>query len=447
MKKYIITLLTLILLFACFSCGVEPKNTSSDAVSTDGEQPTAPPEAGEIPAVPNKKTKIESVGNIEKEIVVSMFSELMDYINDLMNEEPREMIDHMGFTILGRITATAPAGSITINNVRVQYSTITASLETVDNDDLILKASSAVTVTKDGVSESKDVYAEISLITYECMIVMGEKIAELRNNDDKNNPPSVLFFLDDERLEEESEELEDLQEELTALAFALVFGLSKSTITFDDALITVPVFGGIKANIGINGDLCADISMGMDLEVSSACITIPKLSVEVSTGLFGLSGKLDIENFSVSVGDISYSRYFSFPEKTLNLRFESEMSFERLNVSAQNGDTIKSALALFNCDVVFGYSYYYTENMFSNESVETKSFYVKGPADLGMGLMVGENSIGFVSSVDIDLDSTQGISPESDLKLEPEAATINGRYYNPDQFKDVLLEVVSLYCD
>ena len=77
----------------------------------------------------------------------------------------------------------------------------------------------------------------------------------------------------------------------------------------------------------------------------------------------------------------------------------------------------------------------------SSKSVKTTLGAFKTSADIGLGLGVGENSIGFVINVAGSSAELFKFNPDTDMTITAKAAVLNGAYYDPDQFIAALTEI------
>ena len=91
----------------------------------------------------------------------------------------------------------------------------------------------------------------------------------------------------------------------------------------------------------------------------------------------------------------------------------------------------------------YKYTYYskFNESIYSYDTESITTLGVKASTDIGIGLMVGENSIGYVAGLSVDTRNALSSDPIEDLKIEHKAGTLNGEYYDPVQLLDAVIEV------
>ena len=66
---------------------------------------------------------------------------------------------------------------------------------------------------------------------------------------------------------------------------------------------------------------------------------------------------------------------------------------------------------------------------------------LSGSTTLCFGLMVGNNSIGLLIKISVDYEETGSIGFDfDDLDISYDAATLNGKYYDPEQLFSALME-------
>ncbi len=91
----------------------------------------------------------------------------------------------------------------------------------------------------------------------------------------------------------------------------------------------------------------------------------------------------------------------------------------------------------------YKYTYYskYNESTYSYDTESITTLGVKASTDHGIGLMVGENSIGYVADLSVDTRNALSFDPIKDLMIEHKAGTLNGEYYDSVQLLDAVIEV------
>ena len=399
MKRFLVILLALVLLFAAVSCNNEPE-----------KNPTIPPAPGAIPAEPNSDTEIKHIGQTEMKALSDMFEELSALFAEIFSD-PKD------------ISRDPTAGPAVSASGKITLSTASGLSAEVKADEL-------------GVFfqvETTDLSALINVLT-------GEGLISLRDGEDyiaiviEEGEEGYDIYVDgaDDPIDDESEEYETLMGKLLPAAAELVSGFSKSTLSIEDVEVsvgpvTVKAEGSASFDVVFNEDLFDSLDIEVASIITSGTFKIQslKLSVEMEGGL---SGKFEIEDLSLSADK------FTYDDKGLVKSFEAGLSFKDIAVMASYKDArndFSAMLELMDTEVAVTF-----------DSTKENDVVVKGKTSVGVGLKVNENSIGVVAALSADT-SVASENPADMFTAKATAVVINGAYYDPDEFVDLAMQMAA----
>ena len=122
-----------------------------------------------------------------------------------------------------------------------------------------------------------------------------------------------------------------------------------------------------------------------------------------------------------------------------------QVDYEKVSASANYGGAVvlnvESSDNHFKVDIV---TTKVKDTADPNKNSSKTTFNVDLYSKLGLGLKVNENSVGFVAGFDIDVKDVKfkDLDLDKNIEVEPKAATINGRYVNPQLFYEVTKSII-----
>lgn len=431
MKKILYVLLILISLFIFASCS-EPET-----------HPTDVPAPGNIPAVPNADTILRSVSNEDKVVIKTILDDLVMLVNEITGEGGKDILSDPALSLSGTITISAPAKTITVGGSALQNGALSATL-TANETGVFLEATSSVKI---GDAAAKDLSVVFNLVSMSATIELGEDTILLTNIGD-----DMVIKLNGETLEDDENDDDDdydqFLEDMEPVAIAVLNGLLNATFSYDDVVgsyaipdvgtVTVTASGIIKLYASLNPDYFADDTQSL---IKSGSITFNGFDVEV--GLDDVTGGLYLDGMTLSVSDVLIANDKDADGRTSSTSFKVGLDAKEISLYLKYGDMVKANLVIANTDIDASYNFS-AETTFSPYSYESNSVLsMKLSTDIGFGLKVGGNSMGFLTNVSFDCADMDDFDPEEDLSITPMAATLNSSYYDPAQFLEALIEAGS----
>ena len=405
-------MLILISIFVVVSCKPEP-------------EPTKAPEAGEIPAIPNEVTPIESVGEEEKEALESMMLDLTDFLELLSSTSSSKKGFSTEGTISGKLSLSSVANSITVGTTLYEYPAMVLTVEGTEKG-LFMKVSdgSFTKTEKDAEPVTKTFTLETDVFGNSQSYTIDEESVQII---DDGGYEATLLVNGVEFTGSESER-DKYFDTLEELEFITSCALLKSTLSTENLSIEADVKNvelAIAVNLSMEMNLVPaeldridDALLDID-NLSAGSFKVNNLSVTVSNRLLGVSASLGVKNLSFS---------FEVLKDALSL----SLSFDSVNLSALYSDSVKLSFSASNADIS-------ADVPVDEGEMDFLSSKFKASVDAGVGLKVLDNSIGLL--VAVKADSSEGIDPSK--MFTPVAATINGKYYDPEAFISAIVEVAS----
>lgn len=167
------------------------------------------------------------------------------------------------------------------------------------------------------------------------------------------------------------------------------------------------------------------------------------LGVTVTFGGDTVNAKIGMKNFNITVAFDEEKEGDSITTTTSTVKIG--FGYERLSIFANYGDfivlNVESTDDRFDLDII-NTKVEDTEDP-SKKSSTTK-FNVNFASRIGAGLKVGDNAIGLLTDLGIDVNdkSFKELDLDNDLKFKPKAALVNGRYVNPFLFYECIKGVI-----
>ncbi len=406
MKRFLVILLALVLLFAAVSCNNEPE-----------KNPTIPPAPGAIPAEPNSDTELKTFGDSEKKVLSDMYADIMQVLSVFMGGDSPKDISRdptagPALEASGKITLSGKAG-------------LTAEI-IADEGGVFFK------------TETETLTAGINVLTGEGEIKLidgeTERVVTITEEDDEYVLSlDGVVLIDDEN--DDEDEYDQLMAELIPAGLELLSNLSESTIQISDVKVT---FMGIK--VTANGEATLDIKLkenafSFDDEefrlspmtmMTEGEFVIEKLNVTIE--YLGASCKLEIENLSYSIKDIVLD-----DEGGLS-KFNGSLSFKEIGLYAGYKDDENVIEATFEAmDASLSVAF---------DDSKKPDVVIRAKADIGLGLLVNENSIGVVIGVGVDSSKMTGEDPMAGIEIAPKAVVINGYFFEPEEFIAFVMQMV-----
>ena len=156
-----------------------------------------------------------------------------------------------------------------------------------------------------------------------------------------------------------------------------------------------------------------------------------------------MTGGLYLDGMTLSVSDVLIANDKDADGRTSSTSFKVGLDAKEISLYLKYGDMVKANLVIANTDIDATYNFS-SETTFSPYSYESNSVLaMKLSTDIGFGLKVGGNSMGFLTNVSFNCADMDDFDPEEDLSITPMAATLNSSYYDPAQFLEALIEAGS----
>lgn len=432
MKKILYVLLILISLFIFASCSSEPE-----------KNPTIPPAPGNIPAVPNADTIIKSVSNEDKVVIKTILDDLQLIVSQITGEGGKDIFSDPDLSLSGTITVSAPAKSIKIGEATLQSGALSATL-TANESGVSLEANTTVKI---GTAETKALSVVFNLVAMEATIELGEDEIVLSDiADDMVVTRNGSLLEDNENVDNDEYDL--FLEDMEPVAIAVLNGLLNATFRYDDFVGSYDIDDVGKVTVTASGIIILNSSLNPTYFetdegsiIKSGSITFNGFDVEV--GLDDVTGGLYLDGMTLSVSDVLIANDKDADGRTSSTSFKVGLDAKEISLYLKYGDMVKANLVIANTDIDATYNFS-SETTFSPYSYESNSVLaMKLSTDIGFGLKVGGNSMGFLTNVSFDCADMDDFDPEEDLSITPMAATLNSSYYDPAQFLEALIEAGS----
>ena len=423
---------------------------------------TATPAAGGIPQIPNDKTTLLSVGDAEKAklaVIMQDITEFVDQMKVLFGDEEednskglsRDLEEPLAsepktapFAVIGTVSFSAPAASLAFDDFTLANTAFTGTI-TGSETGLALKTEDT-TITYTPAEGEPAAYAVSLSLTYDFEELAGTLTVGEDEFDMSLDEEEKLIIK--QNSVEVGDETYDL---LSGIGLAALNGLLKGKIDLDVEGtvfgVAIKATGKIGLDITLNPDYFAEEDSDLLPFKNNGKITV-NLTIEASSEEIGLSGKIELKDFEVSVKDyLEAEPSIKDDTTTEKTTFTVKVGFSKLLISAKAGETgneIKLNLDLTNASFEVDVQRVVTtiENeLASSKSVKTTLGAFKTSADIGLGLGVGENSIGFVINVAGSSAELFKFNPDTDMTITAKAAVLNGAYYDPEQFIAALTEI------
>ena len=450
-------------IFTMVACVVEPNvgNKPEDKeqiVNPDNgpeDEVTEAPTPGDVPSIPSKVTTVSAIGVQQREVIQTMLNDLMMTFQNLFGGQEGSKGLDTGMKFGGTVSVSAPAGSITVSGVKIQYSALTGSI--VGNGSSVLASvGCTVTITEKGTSTSYNVSAEKDLLGDQNTIIainVGNDRYEMKTEKVEYNDgygsyhTRTVLYKNNVMLDYDGEETREAYALFEKFAIAGISGLTKATISITDANVTIPVYqtktitvtvnGTARLNAALNSKFFPDQSTALLL--SGSQLIIDSLTVSINADSFGASGSIEVKDLTVSLDTWKESSESSETKRSRNSQVSVSLDLGKLAICCEY-DEIKLSLEVSDtkAEYRYAYSYEYDYSTYQSSSNTDESFRIV--TDAGVGLKVGENSIGFVAG--FSMNSAEAGEDSDDLfDFTPKAATINGSFYDPQQFLEAIVEL------
>lgn len=463
MKRIVILLLMILGIFTMVACVVEPnvENKPEDKeqiVNPDNgpqDEVTEAPAPGDVPSIPSKVTTVSAIGVQQREVIQTMLNDLMMTFQNLFGgQEGSKGID-TGMTFGGTVSVSAPAGSITVSGVKIQYSALTGSI--VGNGSSVLASvGCTVTITEKGTSTSYNVSAEKDLLGDQNTIIainVGNDRYEMKTEKVEYNDgygsyyTRTVLYKNNVMLDYDGEETSEAYVLFEYFAIAGISGLTKATISITDASVTIPVYQTKTITVTVNGTARLNAALnskffpdqGTAMFLSGSQLIIDSLTVSINADSFGASGSIEVKDLTMSLDTWKESSESSETKMSRNSQVSVSLDLGKLAICCEY-DEIKLSLEVSDTKAVYKYAYSYEYDYTTYQSSRNTDESFRIVTDAGFGLKVGENSVGFAAG--FSMNSAEAGEDSDDLfNFTPKAATINGAFYDPQQFLDAIVEL------
>ena len=205
----------------------------------------------------------------------------------------------------------------------------------------------------------------------------------------------------------------------------------------DDTVYDIDIAGSFSVGItGLNLEAILGGDDGNPFTSGTFNINELNLGIKVTFGGDTVNAKIGMKNFNITVAFDEEKE--GDPITTTTSTVTIGFGYKELSIFANYGDfivlNVESTDDRFDLDIVT-IKEEDSSVVPSKKSSSTK-FNVKFNSKVGIGLKVGDNAIGLLTDLGIDVKdkSFKELDLDKDLVVTPRAALVNGKYVDPKQF-------------
>lgn len=205
----------------------------------------------------------------------------------------------------------------------------------------------------------------------------------------------------------------------------------------DDTVYDIDIAGSFKVDIeDFNLDAILGDDDGNPFTSGTFNINELNLGIKVTFGGDTVNAKIGMKNFNITVA-FDEKKDIGDPITTTTSTVKIGFGYERLSIFANYGDFIVLNVESSGDKLAIGIITTKVENTAdSSKNSSTTKFNVDFASRIGAGLKVGDNAIGLLTDLGIDVKdkSFKELDLDKDLVVTPRAALVNGKYVDPKQF-------------
>ena len=213
----------------------------------------------------------------------------------------------------------------------------------------------------------------------------------------------------------------------------------------DDTVYDIDIAGSFSVGItGLNLDAFLGDDDGNPFTSGTFNINELNLGVTVTFGGDTVNAKIGMKDFNITVA-FDEKKEIGDPITTTTSTVKIGFGYERLSIFANYGDFIVLNVESSGDKLAIDIITTKVENKAdSSKNSSTIKFNVNFASRIGAGLKVGDNAIGLLTDLGIDVidKSFKELDLDENLKITPKAALVNGKYVNPNLFYDCIMTVI-----
>lgn len=214
----------------------------------------------------------------------------------------------------------------------------------------------------------------------------------------------------------------------------------------DDTVYDIDIAGSFSVGItGLNLEAILGGDDGNPFTSGTFNINELNLGVTVTFGGDTVNAKIGMKNFNITVAFDDEEPVVDGTTTTTVSKVIIGFGYDKLSIFANYGDLIvlnvESSGDELAIDIV---TTKVRDTADSSKNSTTTKFDVNFASRVGAGLKVGENAIGLLADLSIDVkDKTfKELDLDKNLTVTPKAALVNGKYVNPMPFYECLMSVI-----
>ncbi|MBR0520859.1 MAG: hypothetical protein IJJ95_05940 [Spirochaetales bacterium] len=213
----------------------------------------------------------------------------------------------------------------------------------------------------------------------------------------------------------------------------------------DDTVYDIDIAGSFSVGItGLNLEAILGGDDGNPFTSGTFNINKLNLGIKVTFGGDTVNANIGMKNFNITVA-FDEKKEIGDPITTTTSTVKIGFGYERLSIFANYGDFIVLNVESSGDKLAIDIITTKVENTAdSSKNSSTIKFNVNFASRIGAGLKVGDNAIGLLTDLGIDVKDKafKELDLDENLKITPKAALVNGRYVNPNLFYKCIMTVI-----
>ena len=395
-----------VVLFAMISCQdeVEPYRPEATIPSEEGGSAT-------------------NFDDTDAQVIQKVFTDIASLITKFEEESSKDVEKKTTVVANGSLEFDAPDNTkaLQINEVDIFYKGFSGSA-TLNGEELTANISYSATIGGGALTAYKIAITDFDLEDFD--LYVGDSKVPLEKEDPANTDAyhyASAIFLDC---------ISHLEAEFK--------NASVKITDEDDTVYDIDIAGSFS--VGITGLNLEAILGGDDGNpFTSGTFNINKLNLGVTVTFGGdtVNANIGMKNFNITVAFDDEEPVVDGTTTTTVSKVIIGFGYEKLSIFANYGDLIvlnvESSGDELAIDIV---TTKVRDTADSSKNSTTTKFDVNFASRVGAGLKVGDNAIGLLVDLGINVKekSFKELDPDKDLVITPRAALVNGKYVDPKQF-------------
>ena len=404
--KFFTILAMAVVLFAMVSCQeeVEPYRPEATIPSEEGGSAT-------------------NFDDTDAQVIQKVFTDIASLITKFEEESSKDVEKKTTVVANGSLEFDAPDNTkaLQINEVDIFYKGFSGSA-TLNGEELTANISYSATIGGGALTAYKIAITDFDLEDFD--LYVGDSKVPLEKEDPANTDAyhyASAIFLDC---------ISHLEAEFK--------NASVKITDEDDTVYDIDIAGSFS--VGITGLNLEAILGGDDGNpFTSGTFNINKLNLGVTVTFGGdtVNANIGMKNFNITVAFDDEEPVVDGTTTTTVSKVIIGVGYEKLSIFANYGDLIvlnvESSGDELAIDIV---TTKVRDTADSSKNSTTTKFDVNFASRVGAGLKVGDNAIGLLVDLGINVKekSFKELDPDKDLVITPRAALVNGKYVDPKQF-------------